>query len=205
MAKRPQVDVSDGWISRTDTAKLIRHELRETFPDHKFLVRCETYSMGGCVHVFWTDGPTDKAVKAVVDKFGSSDFDGMIDLAFSWWHWLCPDGRVEIGGTAGTAESGGVRNRVENPPPCEGAVKVRLGGGYVSLHREISDAHRAAVRQAWAALSERERADLFRKLDLDRGLVPCQRPDSWRFDAELSDFNQYGARDQIFATLAHSL
>ena len=68
------------WISCADTAKLVRAELKKTFPKIKFTVRSSTYSMGASISVGWTDGPTENDVQAVVGKFSGSTFDGMIDL-----------------------------------------------------------------------------------------------------------------------------
>jgi hypothetical protein len=61
------------------TAKAIRTELKEKFPETKFSVTSETFSMGNAVRIGWTDGPTEKAVKEIVDKYQYGHFDGMID------------------------------------------------------------------------------------------------------------------------------
>jgi hypothetical protein len=79
------------YIGAADTAKLIRQALKESFPDVKFSVRSETYSMGASVNVRWTDGPTEKQVAAVAKAFQGGYFDGMIDYAGSVFHSL--DGR----------------------------------------------------------------------------------------------------------------
>lgn len=60
-------------------AKNIRAELKREFPSVKFSVRASHYSGGNSVHVSWTDGPTDKQVEAIVNKYEGGTFDGMTD------------------------------------------------------------------------------------------------------------------------------
>jgi len=62
------------------TAKAIRSELKERFPDTKFSVRSETYSMGDSVRVSWTDGETYDTVMSVIKKYQYGHFDGMNDI-----------------------------------------------------------------------------------------------------------------------------
>lgn len=62
-------------LSATDTAKLVRKALKESFTA-KFSVRTKS----GAVTVGWTDGPTEAQVKAVADRFQGATFDGMRDL-----------------------------------------------------------------------------------------------------------------------------
>lgn len=68
------------YISTADTAKIIRQELKEKFPDCKFSVRSKSYSGGSSISVEWTDGPTGKEVEAIVFPFQGASFDGMQDL-----------------------------------------------------------------------------------------------------------------------------
>lgn len=63
----------------TETAKIIRAELKKTFPDTKFSVRTQRYSMGSHVNVGYTDGPPVHAVEAVTNRFYGRGFDGMTD------------------------------------------------------------------------------------------------------------------------------
>jgi len=67
-------------ISTTDTAKMIRKEVKHYFPNVKFSVRSHSYSGGSSIDVSWTDGPTTKEVDAIVKRFEGASFDGMIDL-----------------------------------------------------------------------------------------------------------------------------
>lgn len=68
------------YISVADTAKLVRKALKENFVGIKFSVRSNSYSMGASIDIEWNDGPTTKAVDAVVDQFKGADFDGMEDM-----------------------------------------------------------------------------------------------------------------------------
>ncbi len=79
------------YISITETNKLIRKVLKESFPGVKFSVRGRSYSMGGSTDIYWTDGPNEKQVKGLVAVFEGSYFDGMIDYKGSRYGWL--DGR----------------------------------------------------------------------------------------------------------------
>lgn len=67
------------YITPADTAKLIRSELKRTFPGVKFSVRTSTYSGGASIDVSWTDGPADSTVRGVTDRFRGADFDGQTD------------------------------------------------------------------------------------------------------------------------------
>ena len=57
------------YVSATDTAALIRKALKEEFAGLRFSVRTEKYRGGATVFVAWTDGPQEKAVKAVTERF----------------------------------------------------------------------------------------------------------------------------------------
>jgi len=67
------------YISITETNKLIRKVLKESFPGVKFSVRGRSYSMGGSTDIYWTDGPNAKQVEGLISVFEGSYFDGMID------------------------------------------------------------------------------------------------------------------------------
>ena len=55
-----------GLPEAKEIAKNIRADLREAFPGQTFSVRKDGYN---CVNVNWEDGPTEKEVKAVVNKW----------------------------------------------------------------------------------------------------------------------------------------
>ena len=61
-------------------AKAIKAELKKAFPSIKFSVRSSNFSMGNSVDIGWTNGPPDKAVEEITDKYEYGHFDGMIDL-----------------------------------------------------------------------------------------------------------------------------
>lgn len=67
------------YISVTDTAKMIRQALKESFPEIKFSVKSSKYAGGASISVRYTDGPNVKQVEAVVGIFNGSYFDGQID------------------------------------------------------------------------------------------------------------------------------
>ena len=67
------------YLSCSDTAKLIRQALKESFPGVKFSVQSKTYAGGASITVSWTDGPNQKQVEAVAHKFEGAVFDGMTD------------------------------------------------------------------------------------------------------------------------------
>jgi hypothetical protein len=61
-------------------AAAIRRELKASFPDTSFSVRSSVFSGGDSVDIAWTDGPSLKAVNALVGKYQEGHFDGMQDL-----------------------------------------------------------------------------------------------------------------------------
>ena len=68
------------YISTTDTAKLIRSALKESFPGVRFSVRSDRYSMGSSIDVRWTDGPNTAQVRSITQWFAGAEFDSMQDL-----------------------------------------------------------------------------------------------------------------------------
>lgn len=80
------------YISCADTAKLIRQSLKEAFAGVKFSVKSKTYSGGASITIYWTDGPNEAQIKAVVGRFSCSYFDGMQDLQGSKFHMM--DGKA---------------------------------------------------------------------------------------------------------------
>lgn len=67
------------YISVTETAKLIRQELKNNFKGIKFSVRSNSYAGGASIDVSWTDGPCEPDVSRIVKRFESASFDGMTD------------------------------------------------------------------------------------------------------------------------------
>lgn len=56
-------------LNHTETAKLIRKDLKTTFPRCKFRVRCVGGRYNRYIEISWTDGPVAKMVQVVVDKY----------------------------------------------------------------------------------------------------------------------------------------
>lgn len=82
-AKMPKLTKSkDGRLDVADAAKLIRWELDNTYPDTKFKVITERYSMGNSINVSWFEGPLQKTVEQIVNQYQSGRFDGMTDLSY---------------------------------------------------------------------------------------------------------------------------
>lgn len=67
------------YISITDTAKIVRAELKRAFPTVKFSVRCNQYSMGCHLSVCWVDGPNEDSVREIADRYYGTGFDSMTD------------------------------------------------------------------------------------------------------------------------------
>ena len=136
------------YLSVAESAKLIRGALKKAFGKQKFSVRSSSYAGGASVSINWTDGPTVKAVDAVVKPFESRGFDGSIDMAYYKTSYMLPDGSVVFGETEGTSGSMGYVTPVKNPLPV-GARKVHFGSNYVSTSRNNTA---AAVKEALAAV-----------------------------------------------------
>lgn len=67
------------YISTTETAKLIRKELKKNFPGIKFSVRSSQYAGGSSIDVSWIDGPNEPVVSSIVKRFEGASFDSMTD------------------------------------------------------------------------------------------------------------------------------
>ena len=76
------------FLTVSEVAKLVRRSLKEAFPGVKFSVRSKSYAGGSSIRVKWTDGPSEPAVKAVVERFEGGYFDGMTDYKGSYIHEL---------------------------------------------------------------------------------------------------------------------
>lgn len=76
------------YISITETNKLMRKVLKESFLGVKFSVRGKSYAGGGSTNISWTDGPNEKQVSGLISVFEGSYFDGMIDYKGSKYAWL---------------------------------------------------------------------------------------------------------------------
>ena len=61
-------------------AAAIRTELKTKFPNYKFSVTSDNFSMGNSVNISWTDGPTAGQVESVTRKYQYGHFNGMEDV-----------------------------------------------------------------------------------------------------------------------------
>lgn len=122
------------YVSNVEAAKLVRKELKKTFPGMKFGVRSKG---SDCIYIRWVDGPTTEAVKDLTAGFEGSGFDGMIDLEYNKTSWMLPSGEVGLAKTAGTTDSMGCHPAVEYAIP-PGAELVEFMTKYIFTSREIS-------------------------------------------------------------------
>jgi Large polyvalent protein associated domain 29 len=61
-------------------AKAIKAELTKAYPNIKFSVSSENFSMGNAVRVSYEDGPTTEIIEAITEKYQYGHFDGMTDM-----------------------------------------------------------------------------------------------------------------------------
>ena len=88
-AEHPEL-LPDTGNSLVTAAKNIRRELAAAYPDVKFSIRSRRFSMGDTIDVAWTDGPTNKAVDAIINRYAAGDFDGMTD-SYTYSHTAWSD------------------------------------------------------------------------------------------------------------------
>lgn len=131
------------YITAAQTAKLIRKLLKEKFPATKFYVRTRHQTS---IAVDWVDGPTDAEVAPLVRAYQGGGFDGMVDLAYSVYHWMMPDGTIEIARVTHPHDS------ENNPKPHPDAEEVSFGAKYIFTDRHFS---RQLTEAVFAATAER--------------------------------------------------
>jgi len=61
-------------------AKEIRQELKKTFPNTKFKVTSQTYSMGNSVDISWENAETSEEIDNITFKYQYGHFNGMEDM-----------------------------------------------------------------------------------------------------------------------------
>jgi hypothetical protein len=72
--------MANDYVDVAQTARLLRAELRRTFPSVKFSVRSHRYAGGASVNVSLDDAAVEtSAVREVADAFQACDFDGQTD------------------------------------------------------------------------------------------------------------------------------
>jgi hypothetical protein len=138
------------YLTVTETAKLVRKDLKAAFPATKFGVTCDKYAGGASIRVKWTDGPTVPQVDAVIGIYESRGFDGMVDYEYHKTAWMMPDGTVTRAYREDTTGCKGVVEGCNNPKPHPDAVEVSFGASYVTTDREITEEARAKVRNRLA-------------------------------------------------------
>jgi hypothetical protein len=67
------------YITTKDTAKLVRAALKNAFPGVKFSVRMSTGTAAAGMNVSYSDGPTEREVRAITGHYEGRHFNGMTD------------------------------------------------------------------------------------------------------------------------------
>jgi len=131
---------SDGelYLDTADVSKILKMRLKYLYPDTKFSVRSEKYSMGSSISIHWQDGPIADVIHDLARGYQLKRFDGMIDMETICKGWLCPDGTMETAHIQGTTDSRGIIDEYIADPPCPGAVLCYGGAGYISASRDLS-------------------------------------------------------------------
>ena len=78
------------YVAAKDIAKLVRQDLKASFPDVKFSVRSDR-----CIRVSYDAEVRSRDVQAVIAKYAGEGFDGMQDLRYSMGAFAIEDG-VEL-------------------------------------------------------------------------------------------------------------
>jgi hypothetical protein len=117
-------------ITIDECTKMIRAALKQGFPLTKFSVRKTRSTYSHNIDVSWTDGPTQKQVKPILDRFKSTGFDGMTDCSYSCGKRMLGDVEVEVTGnyvTGNRTISNGLRSRITEKLATEcGLGKIEL-------------------------------------------------------------------------------
>lgn len=147
---------SPRYIDTAVGAKMLRKQLKISFPGQKFSVRISRYSGGSSTHISWVDGPTEREVEAISNGFQGGRFDGMIDLAYnadSWWCETHGTGVAEIHGHSYTDEQVGTGfgNGPVDSRCCAKAELVTFGSRFVFARRDLSPEFQAELQDAVAA------------------------------------------------------
>ncbi len=82
-AKRQAFYAAHPTASAKDSAALLRKALKDAFPAAKISLRMSRGTGYGYMYCSWTDGPSEKSVRAITDPFHGERFDGMTDSSES--------------------------------------------------------------------------------------------------------------------------
>lgn len=137
------------YLSVTETAKILRKELRAAFPNVKFYVQ----KSGNSIRVKWVDGPTESEVDAVSSMFAGEGFDGMIDMRYSIDAYV-KNGRIVGTRSSGTVGSGGAHSAHDDA--IEGAELVHFLSSFIFTERIHSIEHVTRVVTAVAMATGEE-------------------------------------------------
>jgi Large polyvalent protein associated domain 29 len=144
---------SPRYVDTAEGARMIRKQLKISFPGVKFSVRISRYSGGSSTNVYWVDGPTSAEVETVTNGFAGGRFDGMIDLAYSANSWWCDRHgalAAETFGHSYDADGGAVGNGPLASRCCASAELVHFGSSFVFATRDLSPEFRAELESAVA-------------------------------------------------------
>jgi hypothetical protein len=62
------------------TAKQIKKDLKKEFPNTKFTLRSQTFSLGDAVNITWMDGPTRAQVRELTNIYQYTYYHGTADI-----------------------------------------------------------------------------------------------------------------------------
>ena len=126
------------YIGVADTAKLIRGAIAKAFPGQKFSVKSDSYSGGASIHVKYTGGPMASDVDAILDPYRGGDFDGSIDMKYSRYSWLAPDGSASAAYSRGTVDNRGSDPGFIGDAHAAGSKYVRFGADFIFVERSAT-------------------------------------------------------------------
>lgn len=146
-------EVTSYSLHTSDLAAIMRDVLAREFPSVKFYVRSHSYAGGSSIDVYYDgkapNAPTREMVRNLVHSYGTGGFDGMIDMAYSKYRWLCADGKVRGLVTGGTEDCRGVHSAHADLQPDPTAVLMTGGTDYVFEHDDLPyDVREKMQRQA---------------------------------------------------------
>lgn len=192
------------YIGSTDTAKLIRLQLKAHFPGTKFSVRTDIYAGGSSIRIRWTDGPTEKLVNAVTAAFAGSGFDGMTDYKYSKGAWLMPDGTAEL--RTIEAHYGTEGDVIEATK--DGAIPVSFCADYIFGERDYSAEALKRTATAYAAKYADELAEaiLAGKIEIEEdGFRGAYFKNADEFFSEPERYSGYGSRVALMSMAARRM
>ena len=75
-----QIEINVRKMDIAEAAKVLRKELKQTFPETKFNVRIERYSLGESIDVFWAKGPEKSEVDKILSRYQDVAYDNFGDV-----------------------------------------------------------------------------------------------------------------------------